>query len=99
MPLRIVEEGRYEKPLILCDQCGERIARAIDGYYLWRYDSRSDFPGFAVYFTHQACEEAFEDANDGDWGMVALDCLFVYLSNNLDLDWQTANRKAWRLDE
>ena len=98
MPLRIVEDGRYEKPTIVCDHCGEAITDVGDGNYQWRFDGRGDYPGAAVYFTHKRCCHAFEKANPGPWGAMALDCLFVYLSNNLKLDWEAARRRAESLD-
>jgi hypothetical protein len=98
MPLRIVEDGAYFKPVIVCDQCGEAIAQASDGNYQWRFDGRGDYPGAAVYFTHKKCCHAFEVANPGPWGAMELDCLFVYLSNNLQLDWEAAKRRVELLD-
>ena len=50
MPLRIVEDGRYEKPTIVCDQRGEAITDVNDTHYRWRSDGLGDFPGGAVYF-------------------------------------------------
>ena len=44
MPLRIVEDGRYEKPTIVCDHCGEAITDVNDAHYQWRFDGRGDYP-------------------------------------------------------
>ena len=44
MPLRIVEDGRYDKPTIVCDQCGEAITDVNDAHYQWRFDGRADYP-------------------------------------------------------
>ena len=98
MPLRIVEDGRYNKPTIVCDHCGEAITDVNDGNYQWRFDGRGDYPGAAVYFTHKRCCHAFEQANPAPWGAMALDCLFVYLSNSLKLDWEAAKKRAGLLD-
>ena len=94
MPLRIVEDGRYEKPTIVCDQCGEAITDVNDARYQWRFDDRGDYPDAAVYFTHKRCCHAFEEANPGPWGAMELECLFVYLSNSLKLDWEAAKGRA-----
>jgi hypothetical protein len=53
MPLRIVEDGRYEKPTIVCDHCGEVITGGNDAHYQWRSDGRGDHPGAAKYFTRK----------------------------------------------
>ena len=98
MPLRILEKGRYDEPAIICDHCGKPIARADDGNYHWRFDGRSDYPGAPMYFTHKACCRAFETQNPGPWGAMGLDCLLVYLSNVLDLDWEAAKLKVQVLD-
>ena len=94
MPLRIVVDGEYDTPTIVCDHCGEVIADVDDGNYQWRFDGRGDYPGAAVYFTHKRCCYAFEKANPGSWGAMTLDCLFVYLSNSVKLDWEAARRRA-----
>ena len=39
-----------------------------------------------------------QQANPAPWGAMGLDCLFVYLSNGLKLDWEAAKRKAEILD-
>ena len=80
MPLRIVEDGRYNKPTIVCDQCGEAITDVNDAHDQWRSDGRGDYPGAVVYFTHKRCCHSFEQANPGPWGEGESDCLFVYLS-------------------
>ncbi|MFI5458771.1 MAG: hypothetical protein ACHRXM_25365 [Isosphaerales bacterium] len=98
MPLRVVEGGKYEKPILVCDHCGKVIATASDGNYQWRFDGRGDYPGAAVHFTHKKCCHAFEQANPGPWGAMELDCLFVYLSNSLNLDWEAAQTRARILD-
>jgi hypothetical protein len=99
MPIRIIEEGKYCKPVIACDHCGQLITDVRDGNYQWRFDSRGDFPGAAIYFTHKRCCHPFEQCNPGEWGAEELDCLFVYLANNLDLDWEAARTRAWLLDD
>jgi hypothetical protein len=48
----------------------------------------------ALYFTHKKCYRAFGQSNPGLWGAIELDCLFVYLANNLNLDWKVAKAMA-----
>jgi hypothetical protein len=98
MPLRVIQVGNYDQPLIVCDHCGEAIADVDDGNYQWRFDGRGDYPGAAVYFTHKKCCYPFEKANPGFWGAMTLDCLFVYLSNRLNLDLEAARTRAEYLD-
>ncbi len=98
MPLRIVADGNFDWPVIVCDHCGEVIADVEDGNYHWRFDSRGDYPGAPVYYTHKRCCFAFEKINPGPWGAMTLDCLLVYLSNSLNLDWEVAKRRAGLID-
>jgi hypothetical protein len=94
MPLRMIANGNYDQPIIVCDHCGEHIADVDDGNYQWRYDGHGDYPGAAIYFTHKKCCRAFEMANPGEWGALVLDVLFVYLANGLDLNWEAATARA-----
>ena len=63
MPVGIVEDGRYEKPTIVCHHCGGAMIDLNDAHYQWRFDGPGDYPGAAVYFTHKRCSHAFEEAN------------------------------------
>ena len=92
MPLRIVKEGQIDKPVIVCDQCGGAITDARDGNYHWRSDD-APVGGAEVRFTHKNCCDAFDQLNP-DCGAEELDCLLVYLANNLKLDWEAAKRRA-----
>jgi hypothetical protein len=98
MPLRVVPGGECDKPIIVCDHCGEPIADVDDGNYHWRFDGRGDYPGAAVYFTHKKCCYAFERTNPGSWGALTLIHLFAFLGNGLELDWEAAQFKAELLD-
>ena len=94
MPIRVIQDGLHDVPVILCDHCGLTIERATDALYHWRGDLPSDFAGAPVYYTHKKCGAAFEDCNPGDWGAVDLDCLPIFLGNNLGMNWKLARRKA-----
>jgi hypothetical protein len=97
MPLRIVEEGRYEKPVVFCDHCGKAITDVRDGNYQWMSDD-SATGGATIQFTHKACCHPFEQSNPGSWGAMELESLFVYLANSLRLDWEGARKRAALLD-
>lgn len=94
MPIRILQEGMYDVPVIICDHCGESIDRAADGGYHWRSDVPSDFPGSAVYYAHRRCGPKFERRNKGAWSSIDLDCLPIFLGNNLQIRWEKAREKA-----
>jgi hypothetical protein len=54
------EDGKYAKPTVVCDQCGESITDVTDAHYQWRFGGRGDYPDAAVYLTHERCCHAFE---------------------------------------
>ena len=58
MPLRMKIEGKVDKPIIVCDQCGEEIDSKRSGHFLWSYDLDGT-PRGNVYFTHQECSTDF----------------------------------------
>jgi hypothetical protein len=99
MPLVIRNVGSHDLPVIVCDYCGEQIQNAQEGNYQWRM--RPDHPEaniHRIYFTHKKCCDAFETANhheDDWWAAMELDCLPIYIGNNLELDWKAAR---WRAD-
>lgn len=95
MPLVIKAEGDLSKPVIICDHCRKEISEARHGNYQWRMSESGEGIEGQVYFTHKSCCHAFEEANPGPlWGAMELDCLLVYLSNNLKVNWDKAKAKA-----
>jgi hypothetical protein len=95
MPLMIKAEGNLSKPVILCDYCGQEITEARQGNYQWRMSESGKGVEGKIYFTHKSCCHAFETANpDPLWGAMELDCLPVYLSDNLKVNWNKAKEKA-----
>jgi hypothetical protein len=98
MRLRIVQHDNRDRPMVVCDHCGEAIADVWEGNCQWRYDVPGDYPGSAVYFTHKKCCLAFEKANPGEWGAMQLDFLLVYPSNGLNLNWEASRIRAELLD-
>src|SRR5262249_34946135 len=98
MPLVIQAEGDLSKPIIICDRCGKEISEARQGNYQWRMSASGRGIEGTVYFTHKEGCHTFEQQNpDPLWGAMELDCLLVYLANNLKVDWQKAREKAARL--
>jgi hypothetical protein len=95
MPLRIIEvDGKYSKPVIVCDHCGEEITTVADGNYHWRFGARGDYPGAPVYFTHKRCCDPFERTNPSQWLAMELETLFVFLAYGLKLDWDGAKKRT-----
>jgi hypothetical protein len=95
MPLRITElDGKYTKPVIVCDHCGEEITTVADGNYHWRFGARGDYPGAPVYFTHKRCCHGFEQTNPSPWLAMELETLFVFLAYGLKLDWEAAKKRT-----
>jgi hypothetical protein len=52
-----------------------------------------------IRFTHNACGNAFRRQHRGEhWGAINLDCLLVYLANNLNVNWREAKKTTAFLD-
>jgi hypothetical protein len=99
MPLVIKAEGDLSKPVIICDHCGQEITEASQGNYQWKMSKLGKGVEGVVFFTHKSCCHAFEALNPAPcWGAMELDCLLVYLANNLKVNWEKARKKAARLD-
>ena len=94
MPLAIRSEGGMAKPVIICDHCGKEIDEAKQGNYQWDVAQVDKPQGGQVYFTHKACCRAFEALTPGRWSWTELDCLPVFLANNLKVNWKEAREKA-----
>src|SRR5262245_60102707 len=97
MPLMIRPEGPLCCPVILCDHCGREIDDARQGNYQWTMSPLAPGRPVALYFTHKACCRDFEQARplpEGLWGWTPLECLPVYLANNLKVDRKKARHTA-----
>jgi hypothetical protein len=77
------------KPVVFCDHCGREITEASDGNYQWRMPRTGGEGPAQIYFTHKGCCHAFE-GDDSDWGAMDLECLLVFLANNLRVNWEKA---------
>jgi hypothetical protein len=98
MPLRMKIEGKVDKPIFVCDHCGEEIDSNRAGHFSWRYDLDGT-PKGDVYFTHQACSAAFTQQKGGpNWCSKDLECLPVYLLQRLGISWSDAEKKVQWLD-
>lgn len=97
MPLVIQRQGKADRPVILCDYCRQPIEQAEDGNYQWvmaRDGQVTD--GGPAFFTHKRCCQAFEVGQGAGffWGVMDLDCLPIFLAQNLGVDQQAATEKA-----
>jgi hypothetical protein len=87
MPLEIKEEAGLFMPIIVCDHCYEEIADARDGNYEWLVEDDGRPWDGRMYFTHKRCCHAFEQARRvGRWYAMPLECMPIYLENNLRLN-------------
>jgi hypothetical protein len=85
--------------VVVCDLCGKEITDARDGNCQWPMEAAERPGGAAVFFTHKGCCHAFEEKNRGPlWGAIELECLPIYLGNNLGLDWPQAKRRVALFD-
>jgi len=99
VPLKIVQNGRYDVPTIVCDHCGKAITDVREGNYQFRHGNGGQLADAGtVYFTHKTCCHAFDVASPGVDGACELDSLFVYLADSLKLDWPKARARAALLD-
>lgn len=101
MPIVIRHSGQFDVIQVVCDHCGEVIADARDGNYQWKSAGGALPEGGHLYFTHKACCHAFEEANRGDflWAAMELQCLPIFLENNLKLDREAALRTVRAVSE
>jgi hypothetical protein len=89
MPLEIKEEGGRYLPIAVCDQCYDEISDARDGNYQWLIEEDGRPWDGRICFTHKRCCRAFEQthpAGGGRWFAGPLECLPIYLENNLRLN-------------
>lgn len=93
MPIVMVVEGSRTCPTVVCDHCGQVIARGEDGNYQWRLIAGSVTPQ-PVFFTHKRCCAAFERAQPEQpgwlWAAIPLECFPVYLERTLAIQRQEA---------
>jgi hypothetical protein len=91
MGIEMWKGSRGRGPVVVCDQCGERIKDASDGNYQWTEED----PGRG-YFTHKRCCRAFEREREdrGFWLACDLSAFWVYLGDNLQIDKGKARRVA-----
>lgn len=102
MALRIVHDDGLDKVIVICDWCDKQIESAEDGNYQWvMKDSVGIVDESPIYFTHKRCCYAFEHYNGGrgpvrtkHFGAIGLQCLPVFLANNLEVNWVHATRSA-----
>ena len=82
-------------PVVLCDQCGLRIADAKDGNYYWAPGKESVTE---VFFNHKRCAIAFEREHPTDeetmWLSGELIDFPIFLGDNLALKWGDARKHA-----
>jgi hypothetical protein len=99
MPLEIKYHAGRFMPVAVCDHCYEEIASAADGNYEWMVEEDGRPWDGHIYFTHKQCCRAFEGERGGGpcWYAIPLECLPVYLGNNLRLRWGAARRLARHL--
>ena len=92
----VFTEGRFA-PQAFCDHCGERIEKAAEGNYEWH--PTGDFEQgevSEVYLIHKRCTQAFEQATGRRPYTGELTVFPVYLSNNLEIDWDEATEMVAR---
>jgi len=78
MTLKIQVIDNEYCPVVICDQCGERIVGT--GNYEWQPDGDG-----TIYFTHKQCCKIFEVQHGGriGWYTAEIMDLLVYLRVNL----------------
>jgi len=97
MPIAIVKDGYYARPIVVCDHCRGEIQRAAEGNYQWvaTIGNRAPAP---IYFTHKECCRPFERSQPLDdeslWAWSPLEALPVYLCRNLGIDFDGAAATA-----
>lgn len=96
MPIVIRNIDNVSAPVVVCDHCGQIIADAKEGNYMWLPDEEAT--GASLSFTHKECCGEFELAHPNvHFSAIGLECLTVYLAHNLNLDLQHAEECAKRM--
>lgn len=95
MPIRIVADGQYDKPVIYCDHCGEPILKAEEGNYQYKSMGTLEQGGTPIMFTHKRCCSSFDRTDQGrSTGAVDLASLLVFLVDGLKVDLKEARQRA-----
>ena len=90
MPLQIKHAEGITMPIIICDFCHEQITDAKEGSYQFRMPDEGEVIN-DIFFTHEKCCRAFEKLEpESLWSSVSLECLPIYLGNNLNLNLKQA---------
>ncbi len=80
-------------PAILCDHCGERIAKGNEGNYFFDMTEPLTAMTTPMYFVHKKCSGEFSKGKP-TIGSAELTLLPVYLRAQLDIDWKKAEEDA-----
>jgi len=98
MPLRIDVTTVGAVPIVVCDECGERIADARDGNYQWLAETEHGALRRHVFFTHKRCCHDFEQGRGGAaaWYAMELVDLLPHLAESLNVDRDEAPGRADR---
>lgn len=92
MPIKLQRIDGLSCPIVICDVCRQRIVKATDGNYIWRQEQEAQ--GADILFVHKTCDDK-ANLNLRGFGMSAeLRTFPIFVGNNLDLDWDDANRHA-----
>ena len=93
MPLCVIHRRDRERPVIICDYCGEEIKTAADGNCQYRLQDGEERA--AIFFTHKKCGPAFDRTHpSGDGGAMELDSFLVCLEDTLRFDRKKAEAGA-----
>lgn len=97
MPLEVrSEKGRYPT-VVVCDQCRGIIADGNEGMYCFQVSESHLLEDSTIHFLHKSkCFDQYIGPRGGRvrWRIVPLECLPVYLGDNLKLDWDRARNSA-----
>jgi hypothetical protein len=94
MPMMMQISKAEAGPVVVCDQCGDRIKDATMANYYWSREATKEGDRTPVFFVHKKpCTREFETARGAQtWPSMELRVFPVYLIHNIGIDEDEWNR-------
>lgn len=94
MPIRMMVTENGAGPVLVCDYCGERIVDTDGVNCIWKDESYEPGTFSEVYIVHNQCDEPLQHRIGMMPNSTELDILFPQLVDNVNMDWEKAEKRA-----